>query len=136
MCEQATWSIELPLCPESKSNSGRQFVNRRTGKPFKAKSEQACTFMRDAVMHLRAYRPAPFDRNDMIRADIVVRYPNHRRDFDVELVYDAIQKAGILPNDRQIREKYGRAEDETGEPRIRIKLTKIGTLPWQSKARG
>ena len=106
--------------------------------PFSRKGKKAQTFMESAITMIRAQgRPSPFDHTDKIKIWCTVRYPDYRRDFDIELIKDALEKAGVVPNDRQIR-AYGdsEAEDEVGEPRIRIRLTAVGPLPWKSKAKG
>ncbi len=131
----ATWSIELPLCPEAKGNS-RRILRASTGRRFIAKGEKAETFTRTAVLLMRAHHPSPFTQDDKLALWVLVRYPNYKRDLDISLICDALELAGVIPNDRQIRQIEAEAEDETGEPRIRIRLTRMGPLPWKSKARG
>lgn len=138
MTEQTQqWSIELLLCPEAKGNSRRILRRGRAGRLMIAKSAKAEGFVRAAAIFMANNRPPePFRRGDKLALYVSVRYPDYRRDLDVSLIKDALQQARITPNDSHIREEHSIAEDEIGEPRIRIRLTRIGTLPWKSKARG
>lgn len=129
----ATWSIELPLCPEAKGNSRRNFRGRSI------KSEKAMQFSKDAILLMRSHHPSPFAQNRSVKLSIWLRvnYPDYRRDVDASLIYDALEGSGVIPNDRQIRKFDVEAEDELIKPGlIRLRLTCIGQLPWQSKAKG
>lgn len=126
---EPTWSIELPLCPEAKGN-----VHKLTGKRI-YNTGKGARFLLDAVTLMRAKGNGPFSTKDKLSLWVQIRYPNYRRDVDVELIKDALEKAYIIPNDRQIRKIDVEAEDEIGEPRIRLRLTRIGELPWVSKSK-
>ncbi len=124
----AKWEITLPLCPEAKGNS-----RRATQWGGFIKSKKADAFMGSAAVIIRAKGGSPFAHNDKIGMCVVIRYPDYRRDLDVSLIMDALERGGIVNNDRQIRYIEAYAQDEVGEPRIRIKLVCLGKLPWKPK---
>lgn len=130
---RAEWEITLPLCPESKGNS-RQVVTRgKNGPPMIIKSAKARQFTGTAAVIMRGKGGSPFVYDDKLSLWVLVRYPNYRRDLDISLIMDALQDAGIINNDRQIRHFGAIAEDEVGEPLTRIKLVCLGKLPWKPK---
>jgi Holliday junction resolvase RusA-like endonuclease len=60
-----------------------------------------------------------------LRAKVTVYYPSMRSDVDAELVFDLLQKAGVIRNDRYIREKHiiGRIDKES--PRVEIEVEEM-----------
>src|SRR5881296_2591641 len=88
----------------SLKNSRRLVRKPRTGKPFSIKSADAERWMRDAVAQIPAkYRGLRVgSRDQLLRAVITVWYPSLRSDLDVGAVYDALQLAGVISNDRWI----------------------------------
>jgi Holliday junction resolvase RusA-like endonuclease len=89
------------MAPVSKSNS-----RRVTGSGHVIKSAKALGFTDAAVAIIKASADhSPFDADDEIRMTCYVQYGSWRNDLDCELVCDVLQKAGIVPNDRQIRRK-------------------------------
>jgi Holliday junction resolvase RusA-like endonuclease len=130
------WSITLPLCPEAKGNS-RQIVRRgKAGRSMIVKSAKAQAFIGTAALIIRgSLNRSPFASDDKIGMWVMIRYPDYRRDLDVSLIMDALERGGIINNDRQIRMIEAIAEDEVGEPRVRIKLRCLGKLPWKPKTK-
>ena len=61
-----------------------------------------------------------------LRVNIGVYYPSWRQDVDVALVYDCLQAAGVVSNDRWIREQhvYG-AQIDNKNPRVEITVEEI-----------
>jgi Holliday junction resolvase RusA-like endonuclease len=47
---------------------------------------------------------------------------NLRRDLDIELLCDALQKSGVIANDRAIWEKHARREIDKARPRVEWKV--------------
>src|SRR5262245_41479973 len=41
-----------------------------------------------------------------LRVSVNVFYPSWRQDLDVEVIYDMLQKSGVIKNDRYIRVKH------------------------------
>lgn len=65
-------------------------------------------------------------KSRLLRSTIAVYYPSWRQDVDVELIYDLLQKSGVVANDRYIREKhvYG-AQIDPVNPRVEIEIEEI-----------
>lgn len=100
----------IVLTPEAQANKNAMAM-------FMRSSGKGCAFLPE----------------DKVRAVVLVRYKDNRRDVDVSIVMDALQDAGIVPNDRQIREITAIAQDQTGEPETQIRLERIGQLNWRPK---
>lgn len=130
-----TWTATIPLLPLSKGNEHRIGLKAGTAKRRIVNSEKANAFLANARLFLQAsVRPEPpIADNEKLAVMVGVRYPNYLHDLDIELVKDALQYAGIVPNDSQFREQHAYADDEVGEPEIRIVIERIGLLPWEPK---
>lgn len=109
----------------SKANS------RKNRRGHSGKSDEATAFCDLAIPTIRSaangHRFAPTDK---LQGIAYVRYESYQPDTDVELVWDCLERAGVVPNDRQIRIKYIEAVDDIGPGRVRVVLRKVGTLPW------
>jgi len=57
-----------------------------------------------------------------LRAIVTVFYPSMRSDLDCALVYDCLQTAGVIANDRYIREKHEYAAIDKDNPRVQIEI--------------
>lgn len=113
--------------PPRKSNQ-RMIVSRgRGGSPMVIKSKEA----REYVDHFTTSVPKEYwtleagDLKDDLRLDIIVWYTSRRSDLSVELVKDCIEAAGVIKNDRYVREEhlYGFVDKEN--PRTMIRLYRI-----------
>lgn len=60
-----------------------------------------------------------------LRAIVTVFYPSQRQDLDCALVYDLLQKAAVITNDRQIIEKHEFRETDKVNPRVEITVEPI-----------
>ena len=60
-----------------------------------------------------------------LRTIVTVYYPSRRQDLDCALVYDCLQTAGVVANDRYIIEKYEFAEVDAVNPRVEITVEAI-----------
>ncbi len=94
---------------------------------------------REYVTHFIASVPEAYrDLNlgtlkDDLRLDIIVWYPNRRSDLSVELIKDCIEAAGVIKNDRYIREEHLYGFVDKQDPRTSIRLYSITsdrTLPF------
>lgn len=94
------------------------------------KHPKAKQFERDFLLQVpREYRKLALgSKNRSICARIMVLYPSFRQDLDCSLVYDLLQKAGVVANDRFIREKHEYAEIDRKNPRVKIWLQEMGRL--------
>jgi Holliday junction resolvase RusA-like endonuclease len=57
-----------------------------------------------------------------LRAIIAVFYRSRRSDLDCALVYDCLQNAGVIANDRYIIEKHEYAGVDPHNPRVEISV--------------
>ena len=60
-----------------------------------------------------------------LRTNVSVWYPSRRQDLDCALVYDLMQEAGLIENDRQIIEKHEYGHMDAANPRVEILIEKI-----------
>ena len=113
--------------PPRKSNQ-RMIVSRgRGGPPMVIKSKEA----REYLSHFIASVPEKYrDLNlgslkDDLRLDIIVWYTSRRPDLSIELIKDCIETAGVIKNDRYIREEHLYGFVDKQDPRISIRLYSI-----------
>jgi len=111
----------------SLKNSRRLVRNRRTGKPFSIKSADAERFVRDFVAQVPVkYRGLKLGSEEHpLRVSAVAYYPSLRHDLSLEIVYDALQAAGVISNDRWIREKTEAAFIDAKNPRCEIVIMEV-----------
>lgn len=112
------WAQIIYAHCQSKSN-GRVF-NYHVGS---IKSPAAQLF----VMHF-FYQVLPPDEPiyDDVEASVRIFYPSRRNDVDAELIWDCLQHAGVIANDRQVRRKLidGTLIDKYN-PRVEIILRRL-----------
>ncbi len=60
-----------------------------------------------------------------IRTTITVYYRSRRSDLDCALLYDCLQTAGVITNDRYIIEKHESAKVDAKNPRVEICVEEI-----------
>jgi Holliday junction resolvase RusA-like endonuclease len=121
--------IEMTILgePASKSNSREFSLNRRTGQRFSRKSDKAQSF----VGSFLAQVPPEFkglmlgSEKTPLRANVSVWYASYKPDVDVELVFDCLQLAKVVSNDRWIREKHIYGHIDKANPRIEIRIEEI-----------
>lgn len=104
----------------SKANS-RKLVHHG-GKPMFIKSDGARAFETSAILQLQAL----YRRRKPLSGDLVIEctiyYPNQRQDLDASLVFDVLQKAGVIVNDRQLREQHLFHAIDKLNPRVEIAI--------------
>lgn len=61
----------------------------------------------------------------LLRATVTVYYPSMRSDLDCAHLYDLLQKAGVVRNDRYIREKHEVARVDKDNPRVEIQIEEL-----------
>jgi len=57
-----------------------------------------------------------------LRANVTVYYPNHRQDLDVALIFDLLQKSGVIENDRNLVEQHLYRRIDAVDPRCEIEI--------------
>ncbi len=105
--------------PASKANSRKIIINKRTLKPQVIKSDKANRYLRDFV--LQCPKPKhPINNHVVLTAHIY--YASDRPDLDESVIMDGLQKAGIIKNDRLIREKHIYKFIDKVNPRVEIEI--------------
>lgn len=102
-----------------KGNSRRIVFNKRTRKPMVIKSDKALSAFNSFVMQAQAQKTGePLKGLLSLRATIY--YPDNRHDLEDSMLCDALQKAEIIENDRQIVEKILYKKFDKEKPRIEL----------------
>lgn len=109
-----------------------QLISMKNSKIQAVKGGKAFTFKNPAVVkYEKTFAPQvpPEYRNLRLggltvplQATIRVFYPTMRQDLDCALVYDCLQRAGVIADDRHIRVKYEYAYIDKDNPRVEIQL--------------
>lgn len=90
----------------AKGNRRRLVPNQRTGKTHSIKSREAEAMVASYVLQLRvAWRNRP-PLTEPVRLTATLYYQHPNCDLDESLVMDCLQQAGVLTNDRLIKEKH------------------------------
>lgn len=93
--------------PPRKSNDRRIVVNRRTGKPMSIKSKAALEWVEYALRTIPAEaRQGVGSPTQPLCITYFVRYRTRAADLSVELIKDALEKAGVISNDRYVFEDH------------------------------
>jgi Holliday junction resolvase RusA-like endonuclease len=108
-------------------NSRRLLKNRRSGKTFSAKSDEALSFVESFIAQIsfEARRLALGSAKTPLKAIVSVWYRSERSDLDTALVYDCLQKAGVIANDRYIIEHHEYKHVDADDPRCEIVIEEI-----------
>lgn len=111
----------------SMKNSRRILKNRKTGKPFSAKSDEAVKYVEDFLLQVPPeYRDLGLGSlTQPLRLCATVYYRSRRSDLDIALVLDCLQRAGVIANDRHIVEQHLYAEVDEVNPRVELALEAI-----------
>ncbi|HET8708966.1 MAG TPA: RusA family crossover junction endodeoxyribonuclease [Candidatus Saccharimonadales bacterium] len=108
----------------SKANSRR--LVRRGNRTISIKSERALDFEENAIQQLQLL----FKNKKPIEGELVIEctifYPSQRQDLDASLVFDVLQKAGVIVNDRQLREQHLFHAIDKANPRVDIAIWERG----------
>jgi Holliday junction resolvase RusA-like endonuclease len=102
-----------------KSNSRRIVRNKHTGAPLVIKSAEALSWVNDVILESREHAIG-YDSPVVMTADIY--YRSNRSDLSEELLMDALEKAGILTNDRLIVGKIALKHIDKDNPRVEVRL--------------
>lgn len=124
--EDFPWTAVIEGEPASKANS-RRLVPRKTrgGRTVIAsiKSAKALSFSERAVQVLALRRPKEPFGCDLVM-ECRIWYASRRPDLDASLVEDSLQRAGVIRNDRLLREKHLYWELDRKRPRVLVVLTR------------
>lgn len=108
-----------------KSNSRQLFKNRKTGKMFSAKSDNALAYETDFLQQASNIPKGTFKDKEPLKLICHIYYRSGRSDLSDELFCDLLQKSGIIPNDRQIVEKHLYHHIDQDKPRVEGEITRI-----------
>jgi Holliday junction resolvase RusA-like endonuclease len=98
----------------------------RRNAPGMVKHPKARQFEHDFLAQVDRSRQLELgSRTKPLRATVRVFYPSRRQDADVELVFDLLQKAHVIRNDRYITEKHIYAGVDKKNPRVEIEVEEI-----------
>ena len=90
------------------------------------KHEKALKFEQDFALQVPPEAKRGLgSRKQLLRAIVTVWYPSWKQDGDFALIYDLLQKTGVVSNDRWIREKHEFAEVDKHNPRCEIQIEAI-----------
>lgn len=99
--------------------NGKMLARGRT-----IKGPKASAFERDFAMQV-----PPQYRNlrlgglkQPLRANISVWYPSRRQDLDTAIIYDCLQRSGVVANDRFIIEHHEWAHVDPINPRVDVEI--------------
>ncbi len=88
------------------------------------KSAKALSYLERFLWTVRSAAPRqPYAGDVALWASVY--YASRRPDLDVALLQDCIQRAGIIKNDRQVRELHAWGYLDAARPRVEFKLTAI-----------
>lgn len=120
--ENASIAFVIPLQLVSMKNSKIQSV--KNGRAYTFKNPAVVAFERD----FQRLVPPDYKNRRMgsltqpLRAIVTVYYPSRRQDLDCALVFDCLQAAGVIANDRYVIEQHLYAEVDAKNPRVEIAL--------------
>lgn len=86
------------------------------------KSQKALEFTNNAIVQLRALYKLRQPILGDIGLEITVFYETKRNDLDVQLFMDCLQSAGVIDNDRQIRQIAATKMWDKTAPRVEFCL--------------
>jgi len=102
--------------PQRKDNSRRLIKNRSTGKPMIIKSAKALSYVESFIRQVP--KPLRVNIDTPIAVTLTMYYQSNRSDLSAELIYDCLQKAGVIKNDRQIVEAHHYKRIDKANPRV------------------
>ncbi len=105
----------------SMKNSRRIIFHK--GKPRLIKSKEALQFTRDFKKQVTS--KIKLNITCLMRVIVRVYYDNHRPDLDTELIYDCLEKNGIIENDKLIHEKHSYKNYSKNNPRVEIEIERM-----------
>jgi Holliday junction resolvase RusA-like endonuclease len=113
--------LTLTLYGELASKANSRKLVTFGGKPRFIKSDKALGWEQSALMQIPGDHRGHFPTGD-IGIKVVIYYPTKKNDVDPSLLFDVLQKAGVIGNDRQIREYFARKEWDKENPRTEFTI--------------
>lgn len=128
------WCATITGACQSKANSRRLVLNKKTKRPMFIKSKPAEQFRESMLWQLKQIRKKMGTQistswYDLFDCDLSiicrVYYPSERNDLDCSLVFDCLQEGGIIKNDRQLKEQHLFRFTDKQNPRVEVELRRI-----------
>lgn len=123
------FSFAIPIPIQSKKNSRPIYTNAKTGKPFLGKSKKFKDFEKELLFFLTAGKNTQGIRQPIttpVALEITMQFKSIRRiDLDNALaaLFDGLQQAKIIANDRQIVElRRVQIQEKAGQDFTMIQL--------------
>lgn len=107
----------------SLKNSRNVVKNKKTGQLFPAKNAKILQFENDFFIQCPQYREPHFSGD--VGVIVYAHYPSRRQDLDCALIYDLLQKALIVKNDRQVKEKHEMYRLDRTNPRVDVTVWEL-----------
>ena len=96
----------------------------RNGGTFK--NPKALRFEQDFMLQVKPHQKLGLGSLEQpLRVTVRIYYPSYRQDADAELIFDLLQHAGVIANDRYIREKHIYAYIDKANPCCHIVVEEI-----------
>lgn len=111
----------------SKSNSRRLVMFGR--RPASIKSAKANAFTESFILQSKAWDKKGWPYQGDVILTARVYYASRRPDLDIELLKDCLQRAGVIANDRQVKEQHAFWFLDKINPRVDFWLESRVELP-------
>lgn len=118
-----TVKLTLLGAPPSLKNNQAMAVTQRGRRVFYTKANVKL-WQKYALLQIKPRHCGHFVKTDKLAITCHVYYPNNRRDLDREAVWDILQKAGVIVNDRQFVEEHNYKHLDKANPRVEIEIQK------------
>lgn len=109
----------------TKANSRRIVTNRKTGKPFSIKSDDARSWTEDCIIACKKLMRVQTPLLGKLGMKATVYYRSNRSDLSVELLMDGLQKGKVYTNDRQLVFIESRKEIDPINPRSEVEVWEL-----------
>lgn len=110
--------------PVSKANSRR--IVRRGNRIASIKSAKGLAYESACIIQLRIQKGRREALRGPVGVEVTIWYSSRRPDLDPSIIFDCMQKAGVLENDRQIHEMLLHKELDKDNPRSEIDVWLLG----------
>lgn len=120
-----TLKLLITGSPQSKANSRRLVLNRKTNKLMSIKSKAALAYEESALWQLKSQLRGRAPLIGDLSIDVTIYYKTKHNDLDPSLIFDVMQKAQAFENDRQLYIMTLRKRHDKLHPRAEIMLQQL-----------
>lgn len=115
-------SLTIPGQLPSLKNRRRIFRNRRTGSAVIVKSAEAMSYEQNFLSHVPQDKRIRYE--GPVSVKVRVWYQSRRSDLSTELLFDLLEKSGIILNDRQVHHVESFKGLDRENPRVHLTVRK------------